>query len=398
MRNKARKIYKTRKNPHFSRFLYYLCSKSFNINYMGKFEVAKINRQDNKVTDRRCNWTPLMTKCYYRVINLLEIRYKQYKEEVQKDLFGMDDYSPFLSYNISNADFGIDAEHAYTIKQALARIQAYPLQIIGSVNDNKDWKSLTLLTVAIYHEKTGMFELKLSPDCVKYFLELRNTYTAIDYVTALQFSGKYTPRFYEWACRWRTVGHFSKSIEEMKDILMLNKHKDELTGKIIKEKYQKTPDFIKYVLTPSIEELKSCFDAGNCDIYLEATPEELTTPHRGRPTVTKYKFQIILSENDKIKKNNLSEEEAQLYKKCQSIQAILSWYLEKSKAQDKETYPNKIANQVFHRARNGEIELPEKVRDKINERYTAYCKTGHTTFTDFGKILRKVLEQDFQLI
>ena len=258
--------------------------------------------------------------------------------------------------------------------------------------------SLTLLTLAIYHEKTGMFELKLSPDCVKYFLELRNTYTAIDYVTALQFSGKYTPRFYEWACRWRTVGHFSMSIEEMKDILMLNRHKDELTGKIIKEKYSRSADFEKRILTPSIEELKSCFDAGDCDLYLEVTPEELTTLHRGRPTVNKYKFQIILSEKGKIQKNNLNEEEAQLYRKCQSIQAILSWYLEKSKAQDKETYPNKIANQVFHRAKNGEVELPEKVRDKINERYTAYSKTGHTTFTDFGKILRKVLEQDFQLI
>ena len=184
----------------------------------------------------------------------------------------------------------------------------------------------------------------------------------------------------------------------MKDILMLNKHKDELTGKIIKEKYPRSADFEKRILIPSIEELKSCFDAGNCDLYLKAMPEELTTPHRGRPTVTKYKFQIILSEKNKIQKNNLSEEETLLYKKCQSIQGTLSWYLEKSQAQDKETYPNKIANQVFHRARNGEIELPEKVRDKINERYTAYCKTGHTTFTDFGKILRKVLEHDFQLI
>lgn len=358
----------------------------------------KTNRQDNKITDRRCNWTPLMTKCYYRVINLLEMRYKKYKGEVQKDLFGMDDLSPLLSYNISNKEFGIDAEHAYTIKQALARIQAYPLQIVGSVNDNKDWKSLTLLTTATYHEKTGTFELKLSPDCAKYFLELRNTYTAIDYVTALQFSGKYTHRFYEWACRWRTVGNFSMSIEEMKDILMLNKHKNELTGKTIKEKYPRQTDFEKRVIIPSIEELKECFDKGNCDMYLNMSPEELTTPHRGRPRITKYKFQIILSEKNKIQKNNLNEEEAQLYKKCQSIQAIISWYFEKSHAQDKKTYPNKIANQVFHRAKNGEMNLPENIRDKITEIYTNYSKTGRTTYTDFGKILRKVLEDEFNLI
>lgn len=357
----------------------------------------KTTRQDNKITDRRCNWTPLMTKCYYRVINLLEMRYKEYKGEFQKDLFGMDDYTPLLSYNISNKDFGIDAEHAYTVKQALASIQASPLQIIGSIEDNRDWKSLTLLTVAIYHAKTGMFEIKLSQDCVKFFLELRKQYTAIDYVTALQFAGKYTSRFYEQACKWRTVGHFSMSIKEIKEMLMLNEHRNEYTRKIVKEKYSRPVDFIKYVITPSIVEIKKVFDSGNCDFYLEATPEEFKEVRRGRHSIEKFSFRIILSEKDKINVSNLSEDEAKIYRKCLSIQATLSWYFEKSNAQDKETFPNKIANQIFHRTKNGETDLPEFVRDKVTEKYAAYSKTGHTTFTDFGKIIRKVLAEEFEL-
>ena len=157
----------------------------------------------------------------------------------------------------------------YTLKKIRALLRKMHRHVIEIEEPNVDmggegWSDVSLITKSQYNSKTQEFKFRIHEDLKPYLLNLTGgNFTQLDFVTILGFRKVHTVRFYE-LCK--------KELMQSSETLFwrgLDKFKDMLG---IPGKYKKYKDFEKYILTPTIEELKNI-----ADIELEITPDKAGT-------------------------------------------------------------------------------------------------------------------------
>ncbi len=244
-------------------------------------------RQANALTHRRVNWTPLMTQCYVRVLWNFEQRLSQFQILQPKNIFGDPDYSYLTKYVIPIDE--LDADHIDNYKTAFRKLQK-ELMEFGDATDpdpKNAYACYPFLSGQKWNPSNKTFNVEVPEGLIPYLIDLKQNYTAYDALTAMQFSGKYTERFYELCSKYRAMKSktFFVLVDELRAMF-----------KFSGRKYENIADLQRFVLTPSQEEMKAAFDNSTCDIYfmfwIDERDKVAPGAKGGRPKVDRVRFAI----------------------------------------------------------------------------------------------------------
>lgn len=330
--------------------------------------------QSNLITNRRANWTPVMSRCYIEIVREFTHKYRQWKKENHKDLFGNPDLLALCSYDIPLKN--LDQDHLKDIKNALSRLRKEGFGI-GSVNDDNpdhEWSDIGFIAAANYKPKDRLFKIEIAPMLVPYIIGLNRFFTELNTEIYKRFSTKYTFRFYEWCCQYRHKGQFFLTVEHLRKVF------------ILENKYRRNDDFVKKVILSAKEELRELYDKGECDVCFVYTPKDYEAGN-GRPVPASYWITIIDANAPKEKAPKRIEQ-----KDVASIQETLTLILGilrpiYSTSYD-ENYPNRIINPIAELATKDKT-IPERLLKRINE-----IKENDNVANKAGYI-RTVLENEF---
>lgn len=125
-------------------------------------------------------------------------------------------------------------------------------------------------------------DISISRDVLPYLYELSKRYTILESTVLMTLQSKFSQRFYELCCQWRSVGKFDFTPEKLNDILSLK-----LQTASLKER----------VIEIAQAELMAMFNEGISDVYFTYTEER---GGRGRGgSVKKWTFKIHTKRQEK---------------------------------------------------------------------------------------------------
>lgn len=303
--------------------------------------------QKNEITESRCDWTIHMSRAYCRVTDMFTQRYQNIKAE-KSDISILD--KSLLQFEIPRKDLAIQCADGSEnmpkvteFKSAFDRLAIVGI-IKGNIDDEENWERINIISGVKYNKKTDSMHVEIGSMMVEYLIELTKKFTSFNPWIAMKFqNSKYTFRFYEFCCQWRSRGDFELSVEELKHRFQLDEYIDE-KGKKHPEKYKTIKDFKERVLIPAYEELKELYKSGDCDVYFEY--EDINKSNtRGKPTVIGFKFQIIF--HKPIKPKEPIPLQPSLFSDANNrlieIRNILQYYF--SNSQDKK-WPERAVNEL----------------------------------------------------
>ena len=127
--------------------------------------------------------------------------------------------------------------------------------------------------------KKGVAEVQVSKKLIPYLVELTQQYTEYSLTVAMSLRSKWSQRIYEICSQWRSAGGFRISIKDLREQFMLE------------AKYSEYAALKERVLQIAHKELKTLYDAGQCDLYFEYSEEK-----KGR-SVESLRFKVISRES-----------------------------------------------------------------------------------------------------
>ncbi len=101
-------------------------------------------------------------------------------------------------------------------------------------------------------------EIRISSYVLPYLHELTKRFTVLDATVVLTLASKFSQRFYEWCCQWRSIGQFGFTPDELRDVLMIK---------------TKSGDLKIYVLEVAQAELMKMYEDGISDLYFTYSEE-----------------------------------------------------------------------------------------------------------------------------
>jgi plasmid replication initiation protein len=122
-------------------------------------------------------------------------------------------------------------------------------RVFEVINENGNLLQFSLVSTAEYKMGEGIIELEVSPKVIPYLYELKKNYTAFRLLASLRFTSKYAKRFYLYCSRWKDVGSFTTTIDELKIKLKLKDPKRK------KEKYVQVRQFVDKALEVAVQEI-----------------------------------------------------------------------------------------------------------------------------------------------
>ncbi|GAB3341740.1 hypothetical protein GCM10027299_56030 [Larkinella ripae] len=118
-------------------------------------------------------------------------------------------------------------------------------------------------------------EIRISTYVLPYLHELTKRFTVLDATVVMTLASKFSQRFYEWCCQWRSVGRFDFTPDELRDVLVAK---------------MTTGNLKQFVIEVAQAELMKMYEEGISDIYFTYTEER---SGRGRGgSVKRWSFQI----------------------------------------------------------------------------------------------------------
>lgn len=149
------------------------------------------------------------------------------------------------------------------------------------------WIETGLITRGKYIKGKGL-EVSVSRDVLPYLHKLSQRFTILEATVLMTLQSKFSQRFYEFCCQWRSVGNFGFTPDELRDILCLKMANGDLKIKVIEIAQC---------------ELMALYEEGVSDIYFTYTEQR---GGRGRGGgLKKWNFKIH------TKKQNQEKEKAQ---------------------------------------------------------------------------------------
>lgn len=132
-----------------------------------------------------------------------------------------------------------------------------------TIIDGEKTSQLTALAFFRYEKGSATLELSFSSEIRKYFFELQDQYTLLQFQVASRLASKYSKRIYEMLSQFRSSGWFIISVQELKERLRLI---DLETGK---DTYPKFGEFSRRALEIAQKEI----NVDSTDIYFTYIPQ-----------------------------------------------------------------------------------------------------------------------------
>lgn len=239
------------------------------------FYMAEIKKflQSNAITGARYDYTVTEKRLIYHA--LMEVE-KIVKNGVTDDFFNRELDLLISESLLSRFDKSENRFRDYRKAVVSLRKKDFSIDL-----PDDGWIETGFLNGGRYIVGKGL-EVKVSAYVLPYLYDLSKRYTILESTVLMTLQSKFSQRFYELCCQWRSVGKFDFTPEKLSEILCLK---------------LKTGDLKIKVLEIAQAELMEMFNEGISDIYFTYTEER---GGRGRGgSVKKWIFKIHTKRQEK---------------------------------------------------------------------------------------------------
>lgn len=168
----------------------------------------------------------------------------------------VNEFANFLG--VDNKDY----EFNRTLKKKCKSLNNKDIEMNIGTKENPDWLFFHWFEYIRYIPGTATIKMKFSPVLEPYLLNLKETYTKYKLGYVINFKCEYSFRIYEIMKQWETVGERTLTIDELREILMLDN-----------SKYEKYSHLKSKVIQKAVEEINKYSDI---KIILEKEEKERT--------------------------------------------------------------------------------------------------------------------------
>lgn len=304
-------------------------------------------RQANVLTESRYDFNPIEKRCLYKIIQKVRRDYVEGERTIFDNLH--------VKIPAKDLDEVIDKKHRRLIKEALINLRH---RDITMEKPDESWFNCGFINWTEHDAKTNIYDVEVCSKIMPFLVELAREYTEYSLTVAISLKSKWSQRFYELCCQYRNIGKFGKTIEQLRKMFTLE------------DKYPNLPDFKSFVINKAQKELKSAYEASQCDLWFEYVQE-------GRGASAHFEFFIHTKERDARQK----EIWADLSKQIKYINTTLRLHFKKDP---------KYCDRVI-KALNLDPDNIRPVFDKITKLEKDFKGA------EFAKICRYILREDFNM-
>ena len=225
----------------------------------------------NKLIEGRFNLSAMEKRVFYLILTELQ---RQEHELTDPNTGEYVDLRAVLKRHlVLKGAEGIESQVKAAIKKLMGNVVEFEIE------EGKPWKSYPLLAMAEWH-LGGDIIVEVRKDMIPHLIDAKNKYTIIGVVAMISLSSIGSQRMYELCCKYRGVGGFTRSLEELKKSLGVS------------DKYSQFGAFNNRVLSKACEDIKHLFDENMSDFYFEYSVDKKDTR-----SVQSIKFKILFKEN-----------------------------------------------------------------------------------------------------
>lgn len=321
---------------------------------MSKQEITL--SQANALTESRYDFTKIEKNCMFMIIEKVR---RDYIEKPTSENNRFDNLH--VKFPASVLGDITDKYHKKEAHEALTNLRKRDVEMNYA---NGSWTNTGFINWCKFHADQNTYEVEVSSEIMPFLVELAKRYTSYSLTVAMALKSVYSQRFYELCCQYRNnieidgLPGFHKTQEQLRQMFCLE------------DKYPKAPDFNTYVVRKAKDEIKSFYDANQCDLWFDYNI-------KGRGKNQSYDFKIYTRESSEAQKVKVDD----LRKKWMYIQGRMSATFKRDK---------KFVERTM-KALDFNPKLIEPVFAKVLKLESQFKAE------ELAKILRWVLREDFDL-
>ena len=211
---------------------------------MGRYERDKLSL-DNQVvkSNKMIQGKYKMSALEQKLVLTLCSKIKSDDDMFMEFTMTVNEFANFLG--IDNKDY----EFNRTLKRKCKILNNKDIEMNLGTKENPDWLFFHWFEYIRYIPGTATIKMKFSPVLEPYLLNLKETYTKYRLGYVINFKSEYSFRFYEIMKQYESIGERTITIEEIKDLLMIDK-----------DKYTKYSHLKAKVIQKAIEEINKYSD------------------------------------------------------------------------------------------------------------------------------------------
>jgi plasmid replication initiation protein len=206
-------------------------------------------KQSNAITGARYDYTTTEKRLVY--LSLVEVM-RIVQQGITDDFFNRELVLFIPESQLKKAD---EHDHRFRdYRKAIVNLRKKDFSIDAP---NGGWIETGFVNGGQFIKGKGI-EIKVSSYVLPYLHELTKRFTVLDATVVMTLASKFSQRFYEWCCQWRSVGQFDFTPDALRDLLMIK---------------TKTGDLKIYVLEVAQAELMKMDEDGISDLYFTYSEE-----------------------------------------------------------------------------------------------------------------------------
>ena len=169
-------------------------------------------KQTNAITGARYDYTTTEKRLIY--LSLIEVM-KTVQNGINDDFFKRELILFIPESQLKKSD---DHDHRYRdYRKAVVSLRKKDFSI-GAPDGG--WVETGFVNGGQYIKGKGL-EVSISKYVLPYLYELTKRFTVLDATVVMTLTSKFSQRFYEWCCQWRSVGQFEYNPDSLKEVLCI---------------------------------------------------------------------------------------------------------------------------------------------------------------------------------
>ena len=233
--------------------------------------------QSNILTESRYDFDPIEKRCIYAIIQKVRKDYIEGKNSLFNNIH--------VKLPTASLLLIVDAKHTKQAKEALKRLRKRDIEIEDAQGN---WLICGFINWAQYDAPKKYWQVEVSSQIMPHLVELASKFTTYSLTVAISLKSKYSQRFYELCCQYRNIEKFGKTIDQLRQMFMLE------------EKYPLLADFKRKVINVAQKELKAAYEENQCDVWFDYVQD-------GRGEKAHFEFFVHTRENQQKQKEAADE-------------------------------------------------------------------------------------------
>lgn len=169
-------------------------------------------KQTNAITGARYDYTTTEKRLIY--LSLIEVM-KTVQNGINDDFLKRELILFIPESQLKKSD---DHDHRYRdYRKAVVSLRKKDFSIDAP---DGGWIETGFVNGGQYIKGKGL-EVSISKYVLPYLYELTKRFTVLDATVVMTLTSKFSQRFYEWCCQWRSVGRFEYNPDSLKEVLCI---------------------------------------------------------------------------------------------------------------------------------------------------------------------------------